>query len=359
MYEQRFNPFAANVEIVKGYFKKGKVLIIGILYIIIAALIVLMSLLSPVSDFNQNAQLLDRLGIQGSDASSLLAAASVSGVVTAVFTAILLLLTALAFILLFAKSHSADPNSSPVAGATILYVLAVISFVSTIILTIFAAFGYALMIVFGVSFINSLGSTIPGEATVLLVIGGVILAIFLFLIIFMRVCCKNYYRSVKNSLTTVELQNKGAAAWGVFSIIIAVFLGILTLAAAFGILTSAPTITTILSLVIIGLTFIIQILDASIALGYSRYIKRYKTGYNNTPYSGTSNNGYAPVSNGSYATDRPPYQQSYGSERPDVPYHDNFADQNAPVMERPAHCPNCGAPVDPSLPFCGNCGTKL
>ena len=30
MYEKRYNPFAANVELVKGYLKSGKVLILGI-----------------------------------------------------------------------------------------------------------------------------------------------------------------------------------------------------------------------------------------------------------------------------------------------------------------------------------------
>ena len=359
MYEQRFNPFAANVEIVKGYFKKSKVLVIGILYIITAALTVAVSLLSPADNYNETMQMLNRLGLNSSDASMAVAASSVTTVITAVFTAILLLLTALAFILLFAKSRSADPNSGPVAGATILYVLAVISFVCSIIFTVIVAIAYVLSVVFGVTLTNSFGADGSGQATVLFVIGGVILAIFLFLIVFVCVCRKNYYRSVKYSLTTVELQNKGAAAWGVFSIIFSVFIGILALVAAVGVFTSKTTVSSILSLGVIISVFITQILDASIALGYSRYINRQKSGYNNTPYNSAPNNGYAPVPNQPYANNRPPYQQPYGGDRPNVPYNDNFAQQNAPAQQKPTTCPNCGAPVDPSLSFCGNCGTKL
>ena len=358
MYEQRFNPFAANVEIVKGYFKKSKVLVIGILYIITAALSVAVALLSPADNYNETMQILNRLGLNSSDASVAVAASSVTTVITAVFTAILLLLTALAFILLFAKSRTANPNSGPVAGATILYVLAVISFVCSIIFTVIVAIAYVLSVVFGVS-MSGRNSAVSSRTTVLFVIGGVILAIFLFLMIFVCVCRKNYYRSVKYSLTTVELQNKGAVAWGVFSIIFSVFIGILALVAAVGVFASKTTVSSILSLGVIISVFIAQILDASIALGYSRYINRQKSGYSNTPYNSAPNNGYAPVPNQPYANNRPPYQQPYGGDRPNVPYNDNFAQQNAPAQQRPTVCPNCGAPVDPSLPFCGNCGTKL
>ncbi len=358
MYEQRFNPFAANIEIVKGYFKKSKVLVIGILYLIIAAIGIISALLGPASGQAEVMQLLDRLGINSSDASVAIAASSVTNVISAVFTAIIFTLTAVAFIILFAKSRSANPNSSPVAGATILYVLAIITFVCSIILAVLTVIAYALSVVFGIS-LFSRDSETTSQATVLFVIGGVILAIFLFLLIFVCACRKNYYRSVRHSLTSVELQNKGATAWGVFNIIFAVFFGISTILTLVETFRNPVSLRSVLSAVMMAATFVTRILDASIALGYSRYIKRHITGYNNTPYNGAQNNGYAPVPNQPYANNRPPYHQPYRNDQPNVPYNDNFTQQNAPAQQRPTVCPNCGAPVDPSLPFCGNCGTKL
>lgn len=358
MYEQPFNPYASNVTIVKDYFKSGKVLFIGILYIISTVLSILSVITTPSSaNYYEIMQLLEEMGIDASDASTYITSSSVSSVVAVLTSSVITVLTAVAFIILFAKSRSNNPNSNPKAGAGILHVLAVISFVCSIVITVFAVIFYLLVVVLGLALSdNYYGDSATAEATVVMVLVGILLAIVLFLLIFANAKRKNYYRSVKNSLSTVELQNTGATAWGVLCIIVSVFLGIAVLTTLISTLTSYITLSSILSLVTLMVTFVIEILDASIALGYSRHIKRHKFGYSSMPY----NSGYVPGPTvPTYRNDQPTYYSGaqIPSDRPTVPYNDSFSDYNAPV--RPAVCPNCGAPVDENSAFCGNCGTKL
>ena len=373
MYEQRFNPYAANVDIVKGYFRSPKVLVLGILHLISMGLSILTLLTTPVtSSLMTILARLESLGIDTSEfyrfypSDSFTTTVYTASVVAAIFiSSVFTILTAIAFIILFAKSRSSNPDANPVAGARILHVLSVITFVYSIFVAVVLGFAFVLTFI-AVYASSDYYDFDSGAATVAMVVLGVFIALMIFLIIFYAASQKNYYGSVKRSLTSVELRNKGAAAWGVLCIIAAVFYGISVIAGFISAITSYITVRTILSLSSTIFTFVILILSASVALGYSKYIKRekysYNTAPNNTyipaaPYMG--NQGYYPDDQGYYPDSQPNYPYNQPSDRPSVPYNDNFVDYNANTQERPDTCPNCGAPIDGVSPFCSNCGTKL
>lgn len=374
MYQQQFNPYAANVAIVKGYFKSGNVLFVGILYILSAILGIVNAVvtISPASSYYNLLLFLDEMGLSASEASLAYSIFSFSFVFGVLISTLITVLMAVGFIIIFAKSRSASPNSTPIAGVNILYVLATISFVCSIILTVVLALFYLMLIVIFMTS-NRYSNLLAGNSIASLIIVGVILALFIFLLIFSTAKCRAYYRSVKYSLTTVKLHYKGATAWGVLNLIYAVCILILLICMFIGSLLITNTSFSSLSnanVVIVGMELS---LSANIALGYSRYIKRQSVGYNNTPYGGTP--AYAPAPNNqpvyraqpAYQQPQPAYQNPVfpqnapAQNQPQPSYNDNFTETPAPVQAQNSPvCPICGAAIDePTLPFCGNCGNKI
>ena len=130
MYEQRYNPYSANVDILKGYLKGGRVLILGILHFLSLGLTAVTLVMNPLGNtVNDLMALLKNAGIDVSDYLSGYTTALSSSAVTAiswvfwiVVSSLFTLLTAIAFIVMFAKSRSTNPDSNPSSGAGILRV---------------------------------------------------------------------------------------------------------------------------------------------------------------------------------------------------------------------------------------------
>lgn len=366
MYEQRFNPYAANVDIVKGYLKSGKVLFLGILYLLSLCVSVITTLTASDSLASDVIDALRAVGFgdirMDSDYYAQMAnSVTVSTISSMTISSVITLLAVLGFILMFAKSRSANPDSTPSAGAAILHVLGVISFISAIILTVCGV----LVLALGFVFYQDIADLIYRDPSLVLgiLIGlSVVFAIFAFLLIFYTASYKNLYRSIKRSVNSVELQSKGAVAYGVFNILSAIMLGISLIGSVVLLITDSG-LASLLSLISTLLLFVIAIVNASFALGYNRYIKRHKRGYR-TPYSDGSNNAYAPggYNAPNYSTDQNRYDDSYRSysapQQSAPSYNDNFSDYDLP-QSKVAYCPNCGAPADGSSPFCSNCGYKM
>lgn len=413
MYEQPFNPFAANLAVVKGYFKSGKVLAVGVLYIVSAVLRIVSSLLASntvTSFFNDWFGVMDRMGFDVSDVpdefyqmiNQSSGIASASAVTSAIFSAVVTGLIAAGFILIYVKSRNEAPDASPKAGVTILYVFAMIEMILSIIAASLVGLVFLLLIVVLVIGYQSYSGGFGGYNGTALIAVYLILflicAVAMFYVLFTAINKKRFYGSVRQSLSTVELQNKGATPYGVMCIINAVFLGfsLLSSIASISSLTmigfsSGTVIAACLSMVTTVVGFVTLILTASIALGYKKYIDNMKYGYNGTPYGGAQDaapyNGYAPAPNSQnpYAVPQQPapYNDGYadGNSIPPqpAPYHDGAANpNNTPQQPAPYNdgyvdgnsvppqqayaapvCPNCGAPIDPAAPFCGNCGVKL
>ena len=230
MYEKRYNPFAANVELVKGYLKSGKVLILGILHFLSLALTVVTMVLVPYDrSVSELMSAINSLGVNTSDFTSSIQSLLSNGtfpiVISAVLSAIFTILTAIAFIVMFAKSRNTNPDSNPSSGASILRTLSMITFVCSIILAVIIVAAYVLFIV-SISSVNDYFGGDAQQATITQVVIGIVVSLFLILFISYVSCQKNFYRSIKWSLNSVKLYHSGAAGYGVFNIIFAVFIGI-------------------------------------------------------------------------------------------------------------------------------------
>ena len=364
MYEHRYNPFAANVDIVKDYLKSGKVLFIGILYFLSLGLSIATLILNPVSaSIADLTNMFSSMGIDTSEYLSYSTSAMNSGVgVVSVFptviTSLFTILSAIAFIIMFAKSRSTNPDSNPSSGASIMRVLSLITFIFTIIGVVLAVALYVLFIV-SISSVNDYFNGDTQAAVIFQVITGVAVSLIIILMISYTACQKNFYRSIKYSLNSVELQSSGAVGYGVFNIIFSVFVG-LSMIGSLIILITGFNLGNLLLFLSMLLSFLMLVMTASFALGYNSHIKREKYGYNE-PYGGSDAPYYpdsapnygAPSDNFNYPKYNMPPQQNM------PPYNetpDSF--RSAPAKDQTAYCPNCGAPVEGKQPFCSNCGYK-
>lgn len=358
MYEQRYNPYGANVDIVKGYLKSGKVLFLGILHLLSLGFTITSLLVNPTNSIV--AYLMSTLDSMGVDISMLnsysytLTSSNLYSVMSTVISSLFTILTAIAFIVMFAKSRNTNPDSNPSSGAGILRVLSLITFIFTIIGVVVIVALYVMFII-GISSVNDyFDGDVQSAVTVQVVIGIIVSLIVIFLISYTS-SQKNFYRSIKGSLNSVELQSSGAVGFGVWNIIFAVVTG-MSLVGSIILTVTSFNIGNLMLVISSLISFLILIMNASFALGYNSYIKREKYGYND-PYNGGSyypddNQGYgAPSNDYNYPNYNMPPQQNM------PPY--NEAPDNYYSQDQTAFCPNCGAPVEGSQPFCSNCGYKF
>ena len=379
MYEQPFNPYAANLAVVKGYFKQTKVLVLGILYIISAVIGIITSIISVSGMSRYITDFINFLksvgfdpGVSDEELRQATEAASQPSIVSSIpgmiFTAGVILLVAAAFIIIYTKSRNEAPESSPSAGVTILYTLAVISLVFMII----GLIAVVLLVIRSMFLVGTLtsydGSIEPidlgngyqlnidkGAASAVIIVIGVIALLFMIYSLIFAISKKRFFGSVRESINSVELQNRGAKAYGVLCIINAVFtaLGVISsVSSLFGL--SSLGLSSILPVAVLSaaasfVSFLSLVFSAMIALGYKKYIDEMKYGYNGAPYGGQGGYNPAPAPN-PYAAPRQDYHDGYSNAGTDQRYSSR--------PSAPAVCPNCGAPADGS-PFCGNCGTKL
>ena len=394
MYDRPYNPYLSNVALVKGYFKSNRVLVMGILYVVSLALSICSSvynILHPntlIDQFSRFMEMIDPSYVSdmrelyfqyvsnnsGSAILSMVAGALVTGLFIA------------AYLIIYAKSRSRSPEATPQAGVTILKVFAIISLVLVIVMAVLPlTAGMILLFVFKDFLLHELSQVLPPEyyndiasmATVVLVILSVIAALVILYLLLMSIGRVRYYDSVKQSLTTVELQSGGAKLYGVMCIITAV----LTVFGVIGNIGSMISATdsflpsAILQLVSTLTAMAMLIVEGSLALGYHKYIEGYKYGYDEPFDDGMREPDYLPPANNGmnpYLPQDRPFSDDYAVNNAprhfeDAPaedepseYNDNFGsfteDKIGPTSDR--LCPVCGHLVGKS-PFCGNCGAKL
>lgn len=400
MYEQPFNPYQQNVTAVKDYFKNGRVLTMGILYIVSLVLNLVSTIFMmnnsgmifnyAMNLFSQiNPQLYEQINSQIGTAQLESMASSASGsIFTIACSCIITGLFIAAYLIIYFKSRNNDPNSTPRAGFTILQVFAVLSLIGMILATlivIVAVIGFYAIAELSMQR-GSATTTLPDGTTVdarnimtiLSVVMLVIGALTIFFGLFTTINRVRYIGSVKKSLTTVQLQSGGAKPYGVMCIILGVLSAIGVLGSIVSVLGTGPLMPLMLLLAISNLISTVMLfIEGSIALGYKKHIDNYLYGYNNTPYGGVQDPSYVvPIADNGSNPYAPPVQQ----------YNNDYADYNVPQQPTPNYdpsyvvpaddqqtyrdsyeqavgtqqktCPNCGAPVG-DYPFCDNCGTKL
>lgn len=388
MYEQPFNPYASNLTAVKNYFKKPRVLVIAIIYVLSAIVGVILSITTSgsVPGFLRDlVNYLDKMGINSgispADLESVNGAVSQSSVISMlpslIISAAVTLLIAAAFFIIYFKSRNESAESTPSAGVTIMYVLSIISLVFIIIGFIGMVASAAILMIFSGTVADSIGNSKvvdigggyqlnlngPALGTALIIIAVLLLIIAAFLL-FTAINKFRYYSSVRTSISSVTLQSGGAKPYGVMCVISAVF-------TAFGVLSSIgsliffgnsgfSSLTGVSLVTILGniLTFATLVVDAKIALGYKKYIDEIMYGYNEPTYGGTQPDA-APLPDYNRQDTVSAEQNPYSAPQPKT-YNDGFTQTSQPVDRpaAPAVCPNCGAPTEGGA-FCGNCGTKL
>lgn len=352
-----FNPYAQNTAIVKDYFKRPKVLFMAILYFISVILSVASIFTMSDSLSDSYIEMFNEIGL--AEAAQAIQSFSANGGDT-IYTTISMIpslavtvLTAIAFLLIYFKSKNQNPEASPKGGFVIMFIISIFQLVASIfavamILLIFVVFA----IVFA-SLTNIPYSEVTAEdQTILFILLGVIFVVFALLMVLMLVYAIgrfNFYKSVKNSVTSVTLSSKGAGAFGISSIILAIMeiLFVVPSLVLVLIMTNIPIGGQMLSMESTGLTAsaftitcftviltgIVCFTDASIALGYKRYIKKFTRDYSSPTQ---------PI----YTQPQPAYNRA--------PYEHPIAQ-----VQQTNVCPQCGTTCKEGDSFCMSCGTKI
>ncbi len=397
MYDAPFNPFYQNVGIIKNYFKKPIVLILAILQFVslIGSAIVTFALpswLTPLMEM-ANSEL-------PSEYRQILSFSSSSSIVSFIPSLALGVLLGVAYLLVFIKSKNDNPNASPKAGFMILFILSIIELVSSIIAcAVLVLIFFILIIALGASGMLSSSEGIAGVAAIIMV--AVIYAFLIFFLLFYSINKLNYFKSVKNSLSSIELQNKGAGAYGVINMIMAVFVALYTIILIFiafmlgganpisrelvrlypnvSLSSMLPILIVLIAMMLISVVF--MVLSAILALGYKKYINNIKYNYRapsipEQPYQ--PNPVTAQMPQPVYPSPAQPFvpqdpqqpvpsQQDFASPQEPYPqnstelprYNASDIDFIVPEEIDSYSCPTCGNPVDFDAFFCPKCGTKL
>lgn len=376
MYEQSFNPFAQNLLIIKGCFKGKTVLVLAILQILSAVGAVLTAIFSGNVIGSVSNQLLSEMGVDQEVVVSVAGSGSVGSVIGSGFLSIAVTgLIAAAFLIIYIKSNNDDPASSPQAGVSILYILSIIGLVASIISVVFIVLG----IILGIALMAMLRSgaleevlpadSIGGEMGVRLIGVGIVVLIVVSLIVgffmlFTAVSQKQFYQSVRTSMTSVELSSKGAAPFGVVNIIMAVFsvssvFGALTLPSTMALLpsltedlgisytmdTSALGVISIVAGISALITLLTYIFQAKLALGYKKYIDDIKEGYASASFA---EQPAPPIPPTGFV---PPVSAQPVQPQQDIEFV--LPTTNAYL------CSRCGKQVDADATFCPYCGNKI
>lgn len=360
MYDQPFNPYVKNLNAVKDYYKSPFTLVYGIAQILagilslISAILISANFKDIISYFKEYVlDLLDKAnGSNGlkSDVARIFDEINDSGISSSVFSSmpslIITGLAAAAILIIFFKSRNKDPRSTPMTGFTILYVFAIISLVGVILAAVGVALIIALLFWVYASLVNSTSTRISAaldlddiplirdflrdnpdldtiSSAVLLAVVIVLTAvavIALFFALFTAINRVRYYKSVRSSLSSVDLQSKGAKPYGVMCVLGTVSVG-MSLISSFSVLflpkvngkTNPMVGVGIVCILALIASFVSRFAEAKLALGYKTYIDNVKYGYNTPAAPAAPYTPYGPAG-GYYAPQNQP--QSDLSARP-------------------------------------------
>ena len=185
MYEQPYNPYCSNVIIIKQYFKRVPVLLLGFAYLISAIISVWAAIQSSGGGtIGTSAKLIEAfLANYGTSSTreignALNSASNANLVVTIISAGLVPLLCSLAFFLVFGMSCASSESTSPSAGLMILRVLATISYVVTLIVVILIGVLYGIVLVFFIIDATRNHKDLLASGLIGLIVVGVILTVF-------------------------------------------------------------------------------------------------------------------------------------------------------------------------------------
>ena len=221
----------------------------------------------------------------------------------------------------YAKSKDPSPNSSPSAGLTLLNAVAIINLVFIILLGIVVLF-----------LLIGLLSTAPRGAG-----GTAALLFFLFLLIYTILLLGviglfSLTRSLKKSIQSALLVDKGSVLFGVMYILFSIF-QLIFLFASF----QAGGMMVLTSL----LSFVSTVMLVVAALRYHSFAGAKNAGLSGAVLAGCGQAGY------------PGSCDAPGQSCPNPTTYGN------PPPSAAAYCPYCGTPNPPQCKACHKCGTPL
>lgn len=405
MYENQYhyNPYAQNIAIVKEYLKKPMTLVIGIMY----AVTIVFSLISAVTVgsgfgdmFNSLMNLSGELSGLTAEEQQVMSLFTDSGffstmmIVSMVPSIIMTGLFVLAYLLMHFKSKNPNPDVSPKAGATILFVMSIMSLIGASIGALILVLYAVLLVIMGIVACADPG--IASEGGVVLLVVFIILALLLLgmaaILLVYAISHLNFFNSIRKSLSSVTLTNKGAGVYGVFSIIyggMSIFSSITTIfygplmkfmtsmvppeemvgfpVEIFDSIGSIYTVSGLSAMV----SAVIMILDGIFALGYKKHINKYTNAFagEQMPEQPMTN----PPAFTQPAYTQPTYNEPQYSEptysepqNPEPTYaQPQYTENNqpdTPAQEQAGtycNCPRCGSACKNTDVFCNICGYKI
>lgn len=400
MYNAQFNPYAQNVAIVKGYFKKTPVLLLAIFQFLGTALAIAYTLFFSVWSANYTQGLMSQLsddfselGISASDLSVLTQSSLASSIASLVPATILGVLVTVGYLILFIKSRNENPESNPRAGATILFVLALIEMIGAIIASVaFLIFFIIIAAAVGIGASYSSDSSTGIAAGSVIVIVAITLALSIFLMLFYSINKMRYFKSIKNSCSSINLYADGAGAYGVMNIISAILALLSAGSVALMIPLSSMTdglmyqnfgtsltdyidadsfmMLILFSVGVILVSIIGMVLEAVVAFGYKKYINQIKYSYQpanipETPYQSSVQPRYTAAPSYPQPQTQQPVQQPIQPQAEPLQPVSQPAEPQQPAPAAPSantapsYCPACGTPVSEDVVFCTRCGFKV
>lgn len=297
-----FNPYVKNVSVIKNFFKRKTTLfislfdIIGALsYIALAVLVSIshmkvvefinLAITNAVSAYNTVREVLSLFGLSGIQISPNYVDANILPIVMSVVPVVLfLLLSAIAFVILFSKSKNKDMGVTPKAGLSLAFVLSVIDFICAVlgILSVVLMF-------FSFSFILTFISNTSG------ILIGIILAVISVYVIALYLFKMKFFKSAKLSVSSIEIKNDGAKAYAILETISAVVFGFMALSQIAVLVGALGFSNTILSVLGVDVSIIVPIVIcntiisvvafakkvslAKLAFNYNKYINDVRYGF--------------------------------------------------------------------------------
>lgn len=325
VYEQSFNPYEKNLSVIKGYFRRPAVLLAGVARAA-AALLTFIGTILIVSRFSEVLDYLKEYFLRMCDKADApadvregiirchedLSSSGISSSFSSHLSSLLLAgLICAAFLIIWIRCRDAAPGASPRPGFTILYVLAIIHLIGTIVAAVAVCIVNILLFVYysrlssgggslydekDFTFIRDLYDRFPplkeNESSIVL---GVAVALLTFTIIAFAVILirsigrVRFYSSIRKSLSSVELYSKGALTFGVTGAIGMVFRATCALS-MFSVLFMGsvngkknPFIGFAILMILAELASAFALyLEFRIAMGYKKRIFDVKYGYSNS-----------------------------------------------------------------------------
>lgn len=390
-FQTNFNPYAHNQAIVKSYFKRPLVLVLGILYLvsIVLSFASVFSMGTSMSDMYST--MFEATGVyedMPSEMSGIFSNFTSPGFLTTAFAVAMIpsmIITALyatAYFIIHFKSKNEAESSNPKAGFTILFVLAILNLIYSIFAALLLVLIIALFIVGAIAI--SQDPTVSGSdatiATVMFSVCALIFAGIAAILLIYTISNFNYIKSAKNSLSSATLSCKGAGTYGVMSIVF----GITALLSVLPSLAMAPLMGSISQMIpsefgaefpaeifnsmgslylVSGLmsafSVAIMIIDAIIALGYKKHISNIKNGY----FIPEPVFDAPTVQEATFNQPSPAVQpQKTDVINPDIQSQQKFEPvvfSDNETVAHVKHCPRCGTVAKEDDVFCNACGTKL